>query len=96
VGANLGVIAHDDLVISIFLHRMSPPQGLVVAFGNSVQLTRGQQESEHDRRMIAITFLFVRVLGDVFNSGWKLSPGIATSAQCPGAALTPRRSHHNV
>jgi hypothetical protein len=34
---------------------MSPPHGLVVAFENSVQLTRG--ESEHDRRMIAIASL---------------------------------------
>jgi hypothetical protein len=38
-----------------------------------VQLTRGQDESEHDRRMIAITLLFAQ-LGGCFNSGRKLNP----------------------
>jgi hypothetical protein len=29
---------------------------------NSVHLTRGQRESKHDRRMIAVAFLFICVL----------------------------------
>jgi len=44
----------------------------LVASENSFHLTRGQHESEHDRRMIAIAFLFVGVLCDCFKSRRRL------------------------
>jgi hypothetical protein len=48
----------------------------VVASENSVHLTRGDDESEHDRRMIAIGLLFVRMLCDCFKSRRRLEAEI--------------------
>jgi hypothetical protein len=43
---------------------------------NPVHLTRGHRESEHDRRMIAIGLLFVRMLCDCFKSRRRLEAEI--------------------
>ena len=48
----------------------------VVTSENSVPLTRVSSESEHDRRMIAIAFLFFRVLCDCFKSRRRLEAEI--------------------
>jgi hypothetical protein len=46
-----------------------PTRTSAVASENSVHLTRSHNESEHDRRMIAIGLLFVRMLCDYFADG---------------------------
>jgi hypothetical protein len=47
-----------------------------VASENSIQLTRGSGESEHDRRMIAIGLLLLRMLCDFFKPQQRLEAEI--------------------
>ena len=56
--------------------RAQQPQTMVATSENSVHLTCGQQRITHDRRMIAIGLLFVRMLCDCFKSRKRLEADI--------------------
>ena len=65
--------ARRECASPLFGRRRGRPR---VTSENSVPLTRDRSESEHDRRMIAIAFLFICVLCDCFKSRRRLEAEI--------------------